>query len=116
MLHGTTQATCEGSISGSDGASTISTAFQVSDIPYGGFQAVHVTATSSLPGSASTGASPSATTATPTDDAVTTTTSTSASTTGAGQTGSTNAAVPMVTGNARWAVGGLAGMMALAAI
>ncbi|KAJ5595190.1 uncharacterized protein N7459_001398 [Penicillium hispanicum] len=115
VLQGTTQATCEGSMSGSDGGTTISTAFKVSDIPYGGFQAVRVTATS-LPGSASTGASPSATTATSTDGAVVTTTSAPASTNGAEKTESTNAAIPMVTGNARWAAGGVAAMMALAAI
>lgn len=79
----------------------------VSDIPYGGFQAVHVTATQT----AGAGAGASATTTTATSKGTTTTANGAGnSSMTASKTDSTNAAMPMITGNARWAVGGAAAL------
>ncbi|KAF3392555.1 hypothetical protein F1880_008836 [Penicillium rolfsii] len=129
-LDGTTSATCWGAIASGTVTSTESSSFNIATIPYGGFQAVHVTATETGEASASTGASASAPTAT-----VTTTTTSSASTTAETATGSasqtthtgtsaattsashsSNAAMPMMTGNALWVAGGAAAALALVAV
>ncbi|GLI79200.1 hypothetical protein PoHVEF18_007528 [Penicillium ochrochloron] len=131
-LEGTTSAACWGAITSGTMTSTESTSFDIATIPYGGFQAVHVTATQTGDAAASTGASASAPTATMTK---TTTSSASGSTTTgtstgtASQSGSTgtstasssashssNAAMPMMTGNALWVAGGAAAALALAAV
>ena len=79
-------------------------------MPYGGFQAVHITATASPGGSVSSGTSPSATTAMSTDP------TTSGTKTQKTSSKHTNAAMPMATGNAQWALGGLAAVIAVVGV
>ncbi|KAJ5897084.1 uncharacterized protein N7473_006483 [Penicillium subrubescens] len=129
-LEGTTSAFCWGAITSGTVTSTDSTSFGIATIPYGGFQAVHVTATQTGDASASTGASASAPTATMTKTTASIGSTTTATSTGtASQTGSTgtstastsashssNAAMPMMTGNALWVAGGAAAALALVAV
>lgn len=103
--------------------SSMSTAVDVSSIPYGGFIPVRVTATQTGGVTASTGASASASTAastgTSTNSATTITGTSSGSNTAtavSSQTQSTNAAMPKMTGNARWVAGGAAAALALAVV
>jgi cobalamin biosynthesis Mg chelatase CobN len=105
-----------------------STAVDVASIPYGGFLPVHVTATEDGGAAASTGASVSATTASATTGTSTGTSTgsatvvtgtgseSSAATAAASQTESTNAAMPKITGNARWVAGGAAAALALVVV
>ncbi|KAJ5126168.1 hypothetical protein N7448_005479 [Penicillium atrosanguineum] len=126
-FQGTTRATCWANIVSDGSSSSMSTAFDVTSIPYGGFMPVHVTATESGGAAASTGASVSATTATATGTSTgtstgsaTTLTSTgsdsSTATASSSKTESTNAAMPKMTGNARWVAGGAAAALALIAV
>lgn len=105
----------------------MSTAIDVASIPYGGFLPVHVTATEDGGAAASTGASASATTATATATSTGTSTGSATSVTGTGSessaapattshTESTNAAMPKITGNARWVAGGAAAALALVVV
>lgn len=131
-MEGTTSADCWATIVAGGSTSSFSTGVGVATIPYGGFQAVHVTATQTDGISASTGALASASTAT-----MTTASTGSASTTAGTSTGtapqsqsdktssatasstashSSNAAMPMMTGNALWVAGGAAAALALAAV
>lgn len=103
--------------------SSTSTDFDVASIPYGGFMAVHVTATQTGGVAASTGASASASTAASTGvstSATTTGTGTASETKTAGATAShtqsTNAAMPKMTGNARLFAGGAAAALVLAVV
>lgn len=110
-LQGTTFASCGATVDSSGSTSTLHSTITVSNIPYGGFQAVHVTATQTAGAGTGAGAGTSATTATATSTGTTTTTNGSGSSSmTASKTGSTNAAMPMITGNARWAVGGAAAL------
>jgi len=122
-LQGTTHANCLWTIY-SDGTTTsTSVDFDVASLPFGGFMPVHVTATQTDGVSASTAASVSASTATSTGtstgSAVTSTSTASGSNTAtatASRTESTNAAMPKMTGNARWVAGGAAAALALAVV
>ncbi|KAJ5260749.1 hypothetical protein N7505_009099 [Penicillium chrysogenum] len=108
---------------------TFASAVALTEIPGGGaLMPVTITGTGTEKAAPTTGASVSASTAASTGGATLTT---SASTTGGAstiessdsssaaatsQTESGNAAMPMITGNARWAAGGVAAALALAAL
>lgn len=103
----------------SDGSTAAMTsAIDIASIPYGGYMPVHITATETAGASASTGASASPTTASPTTTLAkgtttltgTVTSTSSASAASASTSDSSNAAMPMVTGHARWVVGGAAAL------
>ncbi|OOQ86800.1 hypothetical protein PEBR_19653 [Penicillium brasilianum] len=125
-LDGTTSATCWATVVSGTSTSSESETFGIATIPYGGFQAVHVTATQTGGAAASTGASASASTASSTGSGSTTTgtstgtasqsgkTATSAASTTASH--SSNAAMPMMTGNGIWVAGGAAAALALIAV
>lgn len=125
-LEGTTSATCWGTMIYGNVTSTESTAIDIATIPYGGFQAVHVTATETGRVAASTGASASAPAATVTNTSTgastgTTSQSTNTATSAAAAASttashSTNAAGPVMTGNALWVAGGAAAALALVAV
>ncbi|KAJ5479291.1 hypothetical protein N7530_004800 [Penicillium desertorum] len=111
----------------------------ITEIPGGALMPVTVTATGSDSSSATTGASVSASTASSTSGATLTTSVSTSDSTATGtntatgtstasdssdsssaaatsQTESGNAAMPMITGNARWAAGGVAAALAIAAL
>lgn len=112
-LMGTTRAACTASYVASGRTSLISETVNIATIPYGGYQEVRITATQTG-ASATTGDSASASTATSTGTTATdTASSASAQKT---ESTSTNAALPAVTGNAQWAVGGAAALLALLAV
>jgi hypothetical protein len=120
-----TMAICDASVDEDGLTTSFSTSIQLSDVPGRAFMPVTITGTQTgAVAPATTGASVSATTA-----ASTGTLTTSASTSGATATGTEtdsaaatsqtetgNAAMPMITGNARWAAGGVAAAIALAAL
>ncbi|KAJ5989997.1 hypothetical protein N7499_010522 [Penicillium canescens] len=124
-------ASCSASVNEGGLTTTWASVIPITSIPGGALMAVTVTATETG-ASATTGASVSASTAVSTgSSSLTTSASTSGSTaTGTNTAGSSdsssaaatshsgtgNAAMPMVTGNARWAAGGVAAALALAAI
>ncbi|KAJ5997611.1 hypothetical protein N7499_005994 [Penicillium canescens] len=124
-----TSVTCSGSMVESGISSALNTAVPFSEIPGGAFLPVSITATGSSSASATTGASATASTASSTGGSSMTTSvsstatgtstnseSNSAAATGT-QTSSPNAALPMITGNARWAAaGGVAAAIAVAAL
>lgn len=127
-LDGTTSATCWATVVSGTMTSSESDSIGIATIPYGGFQAVHVTATQTSGAAASTGASASASTATSTSSGSGSNT-TGASTATASQSGksatsaastttshSSNAAMPMMTGNGLWVAGGAAAALALVAV
>ncbi|CAI7634602.1 unnamed protein product [Penicillium discolor] len=130
-----TSAKCGATFDERGTTSTWNSAIAISEIPGGALMPVTVTATGTDSASATTGASVSASTAVSTSGATLTTsasssdstaTGTSTSTAGASsdsnsaaatsQTESGNAAMPMITGNARWAAGGVAAALALVAL
>ncbi|KAJ6127426.1 hypothetical protein N7523_003038 [Penicillium sp. IBT 18751x] len=130
-FQGTTRATCWANIISDGSSSSLSTAFDVTSIPYGGFMPVHVTATETGGAAASTGASVTATTATATGTSTGTSAGTSTgsaatltgtvsesstATASSTKTESTNAAMPRMTGNARWVAGGAAAALALVVV
>ncbi|KAJ5312361.1 hypothetical protein PENANT_c011G05882 [Penicillium antarcticum] len=126
-----TSVTCSGSMVESGISSAYNTAVPLSEIPGGALLPVSITASGTSGASATTGASVTASTASSTGASGMTTSastgtatgtstsaneSSSASATGT-QTSSPNAALPLMTGNARWAaVGGVAAAFAVAAI
>ena len=93
----------------------MTTSFNVADIPYGGFQAVTITADSEN-SAASTGASASAATATVTGTSMAIITTAPGSTAQAFSAKFSNGIMPMPTGNARWVGGGIAMAMAFAVL
>ncbi|KGO42434.1 hypothetical protein PEX1_067910 [Penicillium expansum] len=118
-----TSAKCGATFDEHGTTSTWNSAIAITDIPGGALMPVTITATGTDSGSATTGASVSASTAASTTSASTsdsTATGTSTGTAAAGtssdsssaaatsHTESGNAAMPMITGNARWAAGGVA--------
>ncbi|KAF3396043.1 hypothetical protein F1880_006641 [Penicillium rolfsii] len=125
--------TCAASLVKEGSTSSLSSAVALSEIPGGGaLMPVTITGTGTEKATATAGASVSASTAASTSGATLTT---SASTTGGTKTGTStgdptgsssaaatsptqsgNAAMPMVTGNAPWAVGGVAAALALAVL
>ncbi|KAJ5356361.1 hypothetical protein N7517_010970 [Penicillium concentricum] len=121
--------TCAASLDEEGLTTSITTTVALSEIPGGGaLLPVTITGTGTEKAAATTGASVSASTAASTTGGTLTT---SASTTGGTSTGessdsssaaatsqteSGNAAMPMITGNARWAAGGVAAALALAAL
>ncbi|KAJ5747311.1 uncharacterized protein N7511_009007 [Penicillium nucicola] len=128
-----TSVTCSGSMVESGVSSALNTGAPLSEIPGGALLPVSITATGTAGSSATTGASVTASTASSTGASGLTTsastgtstgTSTGSSTNESGsatatgtQTSSPNAALPMMTGNARWAaVGGVAAAIAVAAL
>ncbi|CAI7618841.1 unnamed protein product [Penicillium crustosum] len=129
-----TSAKCGASFDERGTTSTWNSAIAISEIPGGALMPVTITATGADSASATTGASVSASTAVSTSGATLTTsastsdstaTGTSTSTAGASsdssaaatsQTESGNAAMPMITGNAHWAAGGVAAALALVAL
>ncbi|KAJ5952305.1 uncharacterized protein N7479_010718 [Penicillium vulpinum] len=103
----------------------------ITDIPGGAFMPVTITATGTDNASATTGASVSASTAASTSGATLTTSASTSTATGTSTAGESsdsssaaatsatetgNAAMPMITGNVRWAAGGVAAALALAAL
>ncbi|KAJ5369231.1 uncharacterized protein N7496_008991 [Penicillium cataractarum] len=127
-LDGTTSATCWATVVSGTMTETESDSIGIATIPYGGFQAVHVTATQTGGAAASTGASASASTATSTSTGSGSTT-TGTSTGSASQSGKTstsaastsashssNAAIPMMTAHGLWVAGGAAAALALVAV
>ncbi|CAP95488.1 hypothetical protein E8E15_009292 [Penicillium rubens] len=111
----------------------------ITEIPGGALMPVTITATGSDSSSATTGASVSASTAASTSGATLTTSASTSDSTATGtntatgtatasdssdsssaaatsQTETDNAAMPMITGNARWAAGGVAAALAIAAL
>ncbi|KAJ5969301.1 hypothetical protein N7501_005549 [Penicillium viridicatum] len=134
-----TSARCGATIDEGGVTTSWNSAIAMSEIPGGALMPVTITATGTDSASATTGASVSASTAASTSGATLTTsastsdstatgTSTSTGTSTAGgssdsssaaatsQTESGNAAMPMITGNARWAAGGVAAALALVAL
>ncbi|KAJ5496907.1 hypothetical protein N7463_008894 [Penicillium fimorum] len=125
--------TCGASLDEEGLTTAFTSAFALTEIPGGGaLMPVTITGTGAGKAAATTGASVSASTAASTSGATLTT---SASTTGGTSTGTStgessdsssaaatsqtesgNAAMPMITGNARWAAGGVAAALALAAL
>jgi hypothetical protein len=105
-------------------------AVALTEIPGGALMPVTITATGTESASATTGASVSASTAASTSGATLTTSASSGTATGTNTSGSSdsssaaatsktesgNAAMPMITGNARWAAGGVAAALALAVL
>ncbi|KAJ5088385.1 hypothetical protein N7456_012001 [Penicillium angulare] len=124
-VEGTVSAACWAVEYAASTTATISTEAAIASIPYGGFMAVHVTATETGGSSATTGASVSATTAASTASGSTGTasestgtasqSSNSASATPEGTSTSSNAGMPMMTANPLWVAGGAAAL-ALAAL
>ncbi|CAG7994867.1 unnamed protein product [Penicillium olsonii] len=127
--YDTESASCSVSMNESGLTTAFQTAVPLTEIP-GAMMPVTITGTGAAAASATTGASVSASTAASTSGSTLTTsassstatgTSTDASSSGSSaaatsQTESGNAAMPMVTGNARWAAGGVAAALALAAL
>ncbi|KAJ5200116.1 hypothetical protein N7491_009084 [Penicillium cf. griseofulvum] len=124
-------ASCGASIDEGGVTTKWNSAVPMTDIPGGALMPVTITATGADRASATTGASVSASTAASTSGAtLTTSASTSGTATGTStsdssasssaaatsQTKSGNAAMPMITGNARWAAGGVAAALALAVL
>ena len=128
-LQGTTRAACSVSYNAGSMTSTFSTAVDIATIPYGGYQEVRIT-TTSTGAAATTGASVATSTASSTGTSSSSSSGSSsgsgsatassatgtAATTSAQTSESTNAAMPAVTGHAHWAVGGAAAALALAAV
>lgn len=112
---GTTRAACSLSFLEDGKTSHVTETVQIATIPYGGYQAVHITATQTG-ASATTGDSASASTATSTGSSSTTTNTAASASAEKTQSTSTNAALPAVTGNAQWAIGGVAAALALAVV
>ncbi|OQE44539.1 hypothetical protein PENCOP_c002G03814 [Penicillium coprophilum] len=101
--------------------STFTSSVALTEIPGGALMPVTITATGTEKAVATTGASASVSTAASTTSGTSTGTSTggssdSSSAAATSQTESGNAAMPMMTGNARWAAGGVAAALALAAL
>ncbi|KAJ5177991.1 uncharacterized protein N7500_000690 [Penicillium coprophilum] len=112
--------------------STFTSAVALTEIPGGALMPVTITATETDKAAATKGASASVSTAASTSGATLTTSASTTSGTSTGtstggpsdsssaaatsQTESGNAAMPMITGNARWAAGGVAAVLALAAL
>ncbi|KAJ5817858.1 hypothetical protein N7447_007866 [Penicillium robsamsonii] len=121
-------ATCAASLDEEGLTTTFTSAMALTEFPGGALVPVTITGTGTDKAPATTGASVSASTAASTSGATLTT---SASTTGGTSTGessgsssaaatsqteSGNAAMPMITGNARWAAGGVAAALAIAVL
>lgn len=95
----------------SDGStSALTTGIDIKSMPYGGFRAIHITATETGNASPSTGATasalPAASTTALANPTNVTGTASSTSSVAATTTSPSNAAMRMVTGNVRWMVGG----------
>ncbi|KAJ5679088.1 hypothetical protein N7462_007332 [Penicillium macrosclerotiorum] len=125
--------TCAASLDEEGITTTFTSTVALTEIPGGGaLMPVTITGTGTEKATATTGASVSASTAASTSGATLTTsastfsgtstgtstsdTSDSSSAAVASQTESGNAAMPMITGNARWAAGGAAAVLALVAL
>ncbi|KAJ6139506.1 hypothetical protein N7471_005992 [Penicillium samsonianum] len=131
-------ASCGATLNEGGTTSTWNSAIAITEIPGGALMPVTITATGTDNASATTGASVSASTATSTGAATLTTSASTSDSTATGTSTSTgtstagssdkssaaatsqsktgNAAVPMITGNARWAAGGVAAALALVAL
>ncbi|KAJ5932204.1 hypothetical protein N7516_006693 [Penicillium verrucosum] len=115
-----TSARCNATFEKHGTTSSWNSAVAISEIPGGALMPVTITATGTDSTSATTGASVSASTAASTSGATGTSTaggsSDSSSAAATSQTESGNAAMPMITGNARWVAGGAAAALALVAL
>ncbi|KOS36498.1 hypothetical protein ACN38_g12760 [Penicillium nordicum] len=115
-----TSARCNATFEKHGTTSSWNSAVAISEIPGGALMPVTITATGTDRASATTGASVSASTAASTSGATGTSTaggsSDSSSAAATSQTESGNAAMPMITGNARWVAGGAAAALALVAL
>ncbi|KAJ5120504.1 uncharacterized protein N7515_009892 [Penicillium bovifimosum] len=123
--YDSTMAVCEASMDEEGLTTSFSTSVPLTEFPGRVLMPVTITGTQTgAAAAATTGASVSATTAASTGTLATTastsgTTATGTETNSAAATSTTetgNAAMPMITGNARWAAGGVAAAIALAAL
>ncbi|KAJ5601414.1 hypothetical protein N7510_010948 [Penicillium lagena] len=108
-LQGSTHVDCVASMISDSSTSALTTGIDIKSMPYGGFRAVHITATETGNASPSTDAAATALTTASTTLAHPTNftgTVSSTSSVAATTTGTSNAAMRMITGNTRWMVGG----------